>query len=210
MVASVVISALTRSLAITIPLINPTIRPITSAAQTPRNTLSVSRITTAATTPAQAITEPTDKSKCPDARQYNMVQAAMPVVEIARPRPRMFSGERKLSISKVQATKMPTAASSITQSSRKRCRSSGLRVVGRVLFWVVIIVTSQFATPSARWRGKASCSRLDSLACSRLSSPPRAPSHSTRMRSEMPMTSIKSLDTTITAIPLAARLWMIW
>ncbi len=134
MVASVVIKALTRSLAMTMPLIRPTISPITSAAQTPRNTLLVSRITTAATTPAQAITEPTDKSKCPDARQYNMVQAAMPVVEIARPRPRMFKGDRKLSIISVQSTKIPIAASSMTQSSRKRRISRGLRAVGSALF----------------------------------------------------------------------------
>ena len=118
MVAKVVISALTRSLAMTMPLISPTIRPISSAAPMPSMTLSVSRITIAATTPAQAITEPTDKSKCPDARQNSMVQAAMPTVEIARPSPRMFSGERKLSINNALSTKMPNAASSITQSSR--------------------------------------------------------------------------------------------
>ncbi|KWV84724.1 hypothetical protein PFLmoz3_05762 [Pseudomonas fluorescens] len=134
-----------------------------------------------------------------------MVHAAMPTVEIARPRPRMFSGERKLSISSAHSTKMPTAAKSIAQLSSNARISRGLRAEGSALFWIVMVV-SQFARP----RGKASCSRLDSVACSRSCSPRRAPSHSTRMRSEMPITSIRSLDTTITAIPLAARLWMIW
>ena len=120
MVASVAINALIRSLAITMPLIRPTTNPIANAAETPRNTLSVSRITTAATTPAQAITEPTDRSKCPDAKQNSMVQAAMPTVEIASPRPRMFNGERKLSMKIADNTKMPSAASTMTQSSRKR------------------------------------------------------------------------------------------
>ncbi|EZP65181.1 hypothetical protein BW43_03577 [Pseudomonas sp. RIT357] len=100
----------------------------------PSMTLSVSRITIAATTPAQAITEPTDKSKCPDARQNSMVHAAMPTVEIARPRPRMFSGERKLSISKAHSTKMLTAANSIAQLSSSARRSKGLRAVGNALF----------------------------------------------------------------------------
>ncbi len=134
MVASVVISALTRSLAITMPLISPTTRPISNAAPMPSMTLSVSRMTMAATTPAQAITEPTDRSKCPEARQNSMVQAAMPTVEIARPRPRMFSGERKLSISKAHNTKMAMAASSIAQLSSKARMSRGLRAVGSALF----------------------------------------------------------------------------
>ncbi len=205
MVARVVIKALTRSLAITMPLISPTISPISNAAPMPSITLSVSRITIAATTPAQAITEPTDKSKCPDARQNSMVQAAMPTVEIARPSPRMFSGERKLSISKAHSTKIPIAASNIAQLSSSARTSRGLRAVGNALCWVVMVI-SQFAGP----RGRASCSKLDSVACSRCCSPRKAPSHSTRMRSEMPMTSIRSLDTTTTAMPCAARWWMIW
>ncbi len=63
-----------------------------------------------------------------------MVHAAMPTVEIARPRPRMFSGERKLSISKAHSTKMLTAANSIAQLSSSARRSKGLRAVGNALF----------------------------------------------------------------------------
>ncbi|VVN42904.1 hypothetical protein PS682_05621 [Pseudomonas fluorescens] len=133
MVAKVAINALMRSLAMTMPLISPTTRPMANAADTPSTTLSVSRITIPATTPAQAITEPTDKSKCPEARQNNMVHAAMPTVEIARPSPRMFNGERKLSMSNAHSKKILTAANSMAQLSSSARRSRGLRAVGSTL-----------------------------------------------------------------------------
>ncbi|EGH46447.1 hypothetical protein PSYPI_30718 [Pseudomonas syringae pv. pisi str. 1704B] len=79
-------------------------------------------MTIPAITPEQASTEPTERSKCPDARQKSMVQAAIPTVEIARPRPRMFSGDMKLSMNTAHSRKIPTAARSITQSSAKRRR----------------------------------------------------------------------------------------
>ncbi|MND83135.1 hypothetical protein D3C80_749850 [compost metagenome] len=44
-------------------------------------------MTTAVVTPAQAITEATDRSKSPEARQKSMPQATMPDMEIASPRP---------------------------------------------------------------------------------------------------------------------------
>lgn len=62
-----------------------------------------------------------------------MVHAAMPTVEIARPNPRMFSGERKLSISKAHSRKIPSAASSIAQLSSSARVSRGLRAVASSL-----------------------------------------------------------------------------
>ena len=62
-----------------------------------------------------------------------MVQAAIPVVEIASPKPRMFREEMKLSINSVQSTKIPMAASSITQLS-KNLRWSGAEPRMRVYF----------------------------------------------------------------------------
>jgi alcohol dehydrogenase class IV len=44
-------------------------------------------ITTAVVTPAQAITDATDRSKSPEARQNSIPQATIPDMEMASPAP---------------------------------------------------------------------------------------------------------------------------
>jgi len=87
MVASVVISALILSFAITKPLTSPLTMPSSRPAATPSHRLSVMLMTTAVVTPAQAMTDATERSKSPEARQNNMPQATIPDIEIASPRP---------------------------------------------------------------------------------------------------------------------------
>ena len=96
MVARVVISALIFKRAITKPFTNPLTAPSKSPAAMPIHKLSVRLITTAVVTPAQAMTEATDKSKSPEARQNNMPQATIPDMEIASPSPFILTKEAKL------------------------------------------------------------------------------------------------------------------
>ncbi len=81
MVASVVISALILSLAMTAPLTKPTSAPATRLAPMPITTLPVALETIAQNTPAKATVEPTERSKSRDARQNIMVQATMPICD---------------------------------------------------------------------------------------------------------------------------------
>ena len=60
-------------------------------------------ITTAVVTPAQAMTDATDKSKSPDARQNNMPQATIPDIEMASPNPFIFTKEEKFGTKIAQA-----------------------------------------------------------------------------------------------------------
>ncbi|CAH0281687.1 hypothetical protein SRABI106_03295 [Rahnella aquatilis] len=60
-------------------------------------------ITTAVVTPAQAITDATDRSKSPEARQNSIPQATMPDIEIASPNPFMLMKELKFGTKMVQA-----------------------------------------------------------------------------------------------------------
>ncbi|MNP75252.1 hypothetical protein D3C76_1722810 [compost metagenome] len=53
-------------------------------------------MTTAVVTPAQAITEATDRSKSPDARQNSIPQATIPDMEIASPSPFILMKVAKL------------------------------------------------------------------------------------------------------------------
>ena len=85
------------------------------------------------------------------------------------------------------------------EAAARRGQAVGLGGHGRDLF-------SCFH--QARVRGRASCSRRSSLNSARATSPVMAPSLITRMRSATPMTSIRSLETTTTAMPRAARSWM--
>ncbi|MNE12942.1 hypothetical protein D3C80_1057650 [compost metagenome] len=103
MVARVVISALIFSRAITKPLINPETIPSSKPAPTPIHRLSVILITTAVVTPAQAITDATDRSKSPEARQNSMPQATMPDMDIANPSPFILINEPKLGTNSTQA-----------------------------------------------------------------------------------------------------------
>nr|VUD31165.1 Uncharacterised protein [Raoultella sp. NCTC 9187] len=52
-------------------------------------------MTTAVVTPAQAITDATERSKSPDARQNSIPQATIPDIEIASPRPFILMKEAK-------------------------------------------------------------------------------------------------------------------
>ncbi|MNH00640.1 hypothetical protein D3C79_598400 [compost metagenome] len=104
MVAKVVISALIFSRAITKPLINPESTPNSKPAATPIHRLSVMLITTAAVTPAQAITDATDRSKSPEARQNSMPHATMPDMDIASPRPFILIKLPKFGTNTTQAT----------------------------------------------------------------------------------------------------------
>ena len=96
-VASVAISALMRNREITTPLQSPTAPPTNTPANMPNKTLPIALVTTAATTPAQATTEPTDKSKSPDAKQNSIVQPTMPICDTANAKPFTFTHEKKSS-----------------------------------------------------------------------------------------------------------------
>src|SRR3954464_3304818 len=80
--------------------------------------LSVRFITTAASTPAHATTDPIDKSKSPAARQNNIVHETMPVIETARGSPRMFATEKKFSTKTEQPTKSSASTSNIPALSK--------------------------------------------------------------------------------------------
>ena len=91
--------------------------PEPSAAATPSATLPVLFMTTAATTPAQASTEPTERSKLPEARQKSMVDETIPTVETASSKPWRFTTERK------SLTKMAEAANSRASTNNMPARS---------------------------------------------------------------------------------------
>ena len=92
MVASVVIIRRAMTKPLTRPLSAPSNRP----AAIPSHRLSLRLITTAVVTPAQAITDATDRSKSPEARQNSMPQATIPDIEIASPSPFILTNEAKL------------------------------------------------------------------------------------------------------------------
>ncbi|MNP28205.1 hypothetical protein D3C76_1211570 [compost metagenome] len=85
--ASVVIRALIFRRAMTNPFTRPLRTPSIRPANTPIHRLSVMLMTTAVVTPAQAITDATERSKSPEARQNSIPQATMPDIEIASPSP---------------------------------------------------------------------------------------------------------------------------
>ncbi len=90
-VASVAISALMRNREIATPLQSPTTPPIDTPANMPNRTLPTALVTTAATTSEQATTEPTDKSKFPDAKQNSIVHPTMPICDTANAKPFTFT-----------------------------------------------------------------------------------------------------------------------
>ncbi|CSR87455.1 Uncharacterised protein [Shigella sonnei] len=79
--------------------------PSSNPAATPIHRLSVRLITTAVVTPAQAITEATERSKSPEARQNNMPHATIPDMEIARPNPFILMKVAKFGTKMAQAIK---------------------------------------------------------------------------------------------------------
>src|SRR5947209_8357214 len=131
--ASVVINGLILNLATIVPFTNPTRAPDPSPAAIPTVTLPVLFMITVAMTPAQASTEPTDRSKFPEARQNNIVQATIPTVETASNRPRMFTAEKKLFTKNEQPAKSAASTSSMPARSQKAMRRVE-DVVGSMLF----------------------------------------------------------------------------
>ena len=81
-------------------------------------------ITTAVVTPAQAMTDATDRSKSPEARQNNMPQATMPDIEIARPSPFILMNVAKLGTKIAQAINNTANTTSIPYWSQIRPRVS--------------------------------------------------------------------------------------
>lgn len=77
MVASVTIKEGIRPYTTSVPFSQPTARPISSAAPTPRAMEPLCRITQAAATPLKAAVEPTDRSISPDNTTHSMPMATV-------------------------------------------------------------------------------------------------------------------------------------
>lgn len=102
------------------PFTRPLNTPSSSPASTPIHRLSVMLITTAVVTPAQAITEATDRSKSPEARQNSIPQATMPDMEIASPSPFILMNVAKFGTKIAQATKRAAKTTSMPYWSQMR------------------------------------------------------------------------------------------
>jgi len=113
MVASVVISALIRNRAMTMPLTKPTTAPHSRAASSPTGMEPVAFETITAIMPEKATIDPTERSKSREARQNIMVQATMPIVTTDCRSPSMFRSVRKFGTKSETITK---AAAKITTS----------------------------------------------------------------------------------------------
>jgi hypothetical protein len=72
----------------------------------PAATLPEALMTTAVSTPEQATTEPTERSKWPEARQKSMVQESIPTVTTAVARPLMLFALAKFGTNSAQRPKM--------------------------------------------------------------------------------------------------------
>src|SRR5471030_922377 len=154
MVASVVISALIFSRAITKPFSKPVSIPRIKPATTPIHRLSVLLITTAVVTPAQAITEATDKSKSPEAKQNNMPQETIPDREIARPKPLILIKLEKLGTNMVQTINSRTNTTSMPKSSHMRDKLIFFFAFGEEVVTVDIFDSFTFRQPHQRgWYG---------------------------------------------------------
>jgi len=128
----VVIRALLLHFAMITPLKRPTMPPAATPASTPRATLPVRSMTTAASTPEHATTEPTDRSKSPEARQNSMVQATMPMVETDSASPFMFAQERKSSTHTAQPPNRRAKTTSIPAASHRLWRAEWLGALSEV------------------------------------------------------------------------------
>src|SRR5438270_5757498 len=122
MEASVVMRGLILHFATTVPLSKPTSAPEPSPAAIPKATLPVWFITTVAITPAQASTEPTDRSKFPEAKQKSIVQETIPTLETASSNPCMFTFEKKLSTQREQPRNSAAITTSIPARSQKEIK----------------------------------------------------------------------------------------
>ena len=94
-------------------------------------------ITTAVTTPAQAMTEATDRSKSPDARQKSMPQATMPDIDIASPRPFILIKEPKFGTKIAQTINSSAKTTSMPKLSQMRPNCRPPRDAGCGVFEVV-------------------------------------------------------------------------
>jgi hypothetical protein len=81
-------------------------------------------MTTAAMHPDAAMTEPTDKSKLPEAMHSIIEQETIPAMEIAKLSPAMFRKEKKLSIKMEQPMNKPAKTSNIPALSNRKAVST--------------------------------------------------------------------------------------
>src|SRR5258707_327629 len=122
MEARVVMSGLILNLATMARLTAPARAPDASPAAIRRTALPVWSITTVAIPPAQASTEPTDRSKLPDARQNSMVHDTIPTVDTASNSPPMFTAEAKFLTNNEQPTSRAASTSNMPARSQKEIR----------------------------------------------------------------------------------------
>jgi hypothetical protein len=94
------------------------IAPLSKAAATPAQRLSVAFTTVALSTPVKATTDPTERSKSRDARQNIIVHATIPICETESARPSMFWTVKKYCTDRDSAMKIAKKIRTRLYSSR--------------------------------------------------------------------------------------------
>src|SRR5215469_1932402 len=101
------------------PFKKPIIAPHNRAAATPAHKLSVTLMTMALSTPANATIDPTDRSKSRDAKQNIIVQATIPICDTDSASPNIFWTVKKYRTENAKATKMTRNMTTRLYSRRK-------------------------------------------------------------------------------------------